>query len=46
LIGTVHPTLAHCARFLDWNTYRLGRLQAEMRTEYKKSEGSRQSSST
>jgi thymidylate synthase ThyX len=37
LIGTVHPTLAHCARFLDWNTYRLGRLQAEMRTEYKKS---------
>ncbi len=36
-IGAVHPTLAHCARFLDWHTYRLGRLQSEMRTEYKKS---------
>jgi thymidylate synthase ThyX len=37
LIGAVHPTFACCARFLDRNTYRLGRLQAEMRTEYKKS---------
>jgi thymidylate synthase ThyX len=36
-IATVHPTLAHCAPFIDWNTYRLGRLQSEMRTEYKKS---------
>lgn len=36
-IANVHPTLAHCAQFIDWNTYRLGRLQAEMRTEYKKS---------
>ena len=37
LIGEVHPTLARSATFLDWQTYRLGRLQAEMRTEYKKS---------
>lgn len=36
-IAEVHPTLAHCAQFIDWNTYRLGRLQSEMRTEYKKS---------
>ena len=37
LIGEVHPTLARSATFLDWQTYRLGRLQSEMRTEYKKS---------
>ena len=37
LIGEVHPTLARSAKFLDWQTYRLGRLQSEMRTEYKKS---------
>src|SRR5262245_8758533 len=36
-IGSVHPTLAQCAQFIDWKTYRLGRLQSEMRTEYKKS---------
>ena len=41
-IAHVHPTLAHCAQFIDWNTYRLGRLQSEMRTEYKKSVGSGQ----
>jgi thymidylate synthase ThyX len=35
-IASVHPTLAHCAQFIDWHTYRLGRLQSEMRTEYKK----------
>ncbi len=35
-IGEVHPTLARVARFMDWGTYRLGRLQSEMRTEYKK----------
>ena len=35
-IEMVHPTLAHCARFIDWKTYRLGRLQSEIRTEYKK----------
>ncbi len=37
LIGEVHPILARSAKFLDWQTYRLGRLKAEMRTEYKKS---------
>ena len=37
LIDEVHPTLARSATFLDWQTYRLGRLQSEMRTEYKKS---------
>jgi thymidylate synthase ThyX len=43
-IIAVHPTLARCARFIDWQTYRLGRLQSEMRSEYKKSAvGSRQS---
>jgi thymidylate synthase ThyX len=36
-IGEVHPTLAEYAKFIDWKTYRLGRLQSEMRTEYKKS---------
>lgn len=41
-ITAVHPTLARCARFIDWQTYRLGRLQAEMRSEYKKSEVSGQ----
>lgn len=35
-IEKVHPTLAHSARFIDWQTYRLGRLQSEMRSEYKK----------
>jgi thymidylate synthase ThyX len=36
-IAEVHPSLARCAAFLDWKTYRLGRLQSELRTEYKKS---------
>ncbi len=36
-IQEVHPTLAQFAKFIDWKTYRLGRLQSEMRTEYKKS---------
>ena len=36
-INDVHPTLAQCAKFIDWKTYRLGRLQSEMRSEYKKS---------
>jgi len=35
-IQEVHSTLAVCARFIDWKTYRLGRLQSEMRTEFKK----------
>ncbi|HEY1268505.1 MAG TPA: FAD-dependent thymidylate synthase [Candidatus Binatia bacterium] len=36
-IGAVHPALARAAKFIDWKDYRLGRLQSEMRTEYKKS---------
>jgi thymidylate synthase ThyX len=36
-IQEVHPTLAECGKFIDWNSYKLGRLQAEMRTEFKKS---------
>ncbi|MBI3800501.1 MAG: FAD-dependent thymidylate synthase [Deltaproteobacteria bacterium] len=36
-ISAVHPTLVRSAKFIDWNTYRLGRLQSEMRSEYKKS---------
>lgn len=35
-ITAVHPTLARSAKFIDWQTYRLGRLQSEMRSEYKK----------
>jgi thymidylate synthase ThyX len=35
-ISEVHPTLASYAKFIDWKTYRLGRLQSEMRTEFKK----------
>jgi thymidylate synthase ThyX len=36
-IGEVHPILAKYAKFIDWKTYRLGRLSSEMRSEYKKS---------
>ena len=36
-IKEVHPSLAQCAKFIDWKTYHLGRLQSEMRSEYKKS---------
>jgi thymidylate synthase ThyX len=36
-IQEVHPTLAAVGRFIDWKSYRLGRLQSEMRTEFKKS---------
>lgn len=36
-IAAVHPTLAKYAAFIDWNTYRLGRLSSEMRSEFKKS---------
>ena len=36
-IGAVHPRLAGYARFIDWETYRLGRLAAELRTEFKRS---------
>jgi thymidylate synthase ThyX len=36
-VQEVHPILAQYAKFIDWKTYRLGRLQSEMRSEYKKS---------
>jgi thymidylate synthase ThyX len=36
-IQEVHPALAQSGKFLDWQKYRLGRLQSEMRTEFKKS---------
>ncbi len=36
-IQEVHPTLADVGKFIDWKSYRLGRLSSEMRTEYKKS---------
>ena len=36
-IAAVHPRLAGYARFIDWQTYRLGRLASELRTEFKKS---------
>jgi thymidylate synthase ThyX len=36
-IQEVHPTLAQSGKFMDWEKYRLGRLQSEMRTEFKKS---------
>jgi thymidylate synthase ThyX len=36
-IQSVHPALAEAGRFVDWQKYRLGRLQSEMRTEFKKS---------
>jgi thymidylate synthase ThyX len=36
-IQQVHPALAECGKFIDWQKYRLGRLQSEMRTEFKKS---------
>jgi thymidylate synthase ThyX len=36
-IQEVHPVLAEAGKFIDWGKYRLGRLQSEMRTEFKKS---------
>jgi thymidylate synthase ThyX len=36
-IQEVHPALAEIGKFIDWKEYRLGRMQSEMRTEYKKS---------
>ncbi|HEY4485971.1 MAG TPA: FAD-dependent thymidylate synthase [Nitrospiria bacterium] len=36
-VQAVHPVLMSYARFIDWKSYRLGRLESEMRTEYKKS---------
>ena len=36
-IQEVHSTLEGVVKFIEWKAYRLGRLQSEMRTEYKKS---------
>ena len=36
-IQSVHPALAESGKFMDWQKYRLGRLQSEMRSEFKKS---------
>ena len=36
-IHEVHPALAEAGKFIDWKAYRLGRLQSEMRAEYKRS---------
>jgi thymidylate synthase ThyX len=36
-IQEVHPTLAEIGKFIDRKSYRLGRLESEMRTEFKKS---------
>ena len=36
-VEAVHPTLLRYAKFIDRKDYHLGRLQSEMRTEYKKS---------
>ena len=40
-IQEVHPTLAEVGKFIDWKSYRLGRLKSEMRTEFKR-EGMRE----
>ena len=37
-IETVHPSLATWGRFVNRGTYRLGRLQSEMRSEYKRAQ--------
>src|SRR5262249_57639284 len=39
-IAAVHPTLARTAQFIDCHTSRLGRLQSEMRSEYKRDQHS------
>jgi thymidylate synthase ThyX len=36
-IQEVHPALAEVGKFIDRKEYRLGRMQSEMRTEFKKS---------
>jgi len=36
-IQEVHPAFAEVGKFIDWKSYSLGRLQSEMRTEFKKS---------
>jgi len=37
-IEEVHPALSCVAKFIDWKSYRLGRLSSEMRSEYKRSQ--------
>ena len=37
-IEAAHPALAPWGRFVNRDTYRLGRLQSEMRTEYKRAQ--------
>ncbi|MGH7827815.1 MAG: FAD-dependent thymidylate synthase, partial [Candidatus Binatia bacterium] len=36
-IQEVHPALAEVGKFIEWKSFRLGRLQSELRTEFKKS---------
>jgi thymidylate synthase ThyX len=36
-IQEIHPVLVEVGKFIDWKSYRLGRLQSEMRTEFKRS---------
>ncbi|MGA7991167.1 MAG: FAD-dependent thymidylate synthase [Thermoanaerobaculia bacterium] len=38
-IEGIHPALAPWGKFVNRDTYRLGRLQSEMRTEYKRAQG-------
>jgi hypothetical protein len=40
-IQEVHPALAEAGKFIDWKSNQLGRLQSEMRTEFKKSRSRR-----
>ena len=40
-IQEVYPTLAEAGMFIDWKSYRVGRLQCEMRTGFK-TEGMRE----
>jgi hypothetical protein len=37
-IEEVHPSLASWGRFVNRDAYRLGRLQSEMRSEYKRAQ--------
>lgn len=36
-VESIHPSLFRYAKFVDWGEYRMGRLQSEIRTEYKRS---------
>jgi thymidylate synthase ThyX len=35
-IQEIHPALAEVGKFIDWKSYRLGRLQSELRSEFKR----------